>query len=591
MQGHEGRGEFDMAGSDYWTRFWQKRINRRRLIKGAAVGGAGLAAAGVVGCGDDDNGGASPTATADGNGGSPTATPAATPASEVRTGGTLMPLMSWDPPHFDIHQTETFLCTSYIAPAYNGILGFSPTETGVIEGELARDWEISDDGLTYTFTFHPNIKWHDGEDFTSDDAKFSIERMQNPPEGVLSPRQPMFQDIESIDTPDSTTMVVRLSRPSAVFQSNIASGNNMIFPRHVIEAKGDMKTDIVGTGPFRLADYVPGSSIEFERNPEYFLEGLPYLDGVRKLVINDAASRQAALLDKQVHMSTIVIGNPGPDERDEFTSRFPEGRIEAFGGNESMLGVWEIRFDHRLDKLSDARIRQAISWAFDRRAVTEIIQGADISYDDTKGAHMVGVWGLPLPELDNYAGYAQRDVERARELLAEAGASDLSLRLMHRADVTSAVTFAELVQAQLGEAGINVDLDPQEGAAYSGKVAETDYEAYIASVVPGLGGVNDATTVLSPSYNCNGFTSEEVGSFCDDEISQLLTEQEMLFDQDERIAIAQDVQRKLLEEMASVVVTWNLRVQAVHEEVQGWKPSPNGLVQRQQRYEKVWLSA
>ena len=147
------------------------------------------------------------------------AAPAALAEEKPRRGGILKVALAGDPPSLDMHQEQTFMVAQPLGPIYNNLIVFDPHNYPEIIGDLAKSWTVSDDHLTYTFTLHEGVKFHDGSELTSADVKASWDRIVFPPEGVISPRRSNYQMIKSIEAPDRSTVVFHLHHPSPSFLS------------------------------------------------------------------------------------------------------------------------------------------------------------------------------------------------------------------------------------------------------------------------------------------------------------------------------------------------------------------------------------
>src|SRR5947209_7955884 len=204
-----------------------------------------------------------------------------------RHGGELVFVVPSSPPSYDAHREETFGTIHPIAPHYNTLLRTDPTDrTGTkVVADLAESWTISKDGRTYTLKLRHGVKFHDGSEFTSKDAKASYDKIVNPPAGVASNRKGEYVDVEAIQAPDSYTVVFRLKYPSASFLNSLASPWNWIYKADIL-AK-DMRwyeQNVMGTGPFLFVEHVKGSHWVGKKNPNYWDKGKPYLDGYRAIV-------------------------------------------------------------------------------------------------------------------------------------------------------------------------------------------------------------------------------------------------------------------------------------------------------------------
>src|SRR5499427_3064336 len=193
-----------------------------------------------------------------------------------RYGGVLRVALAGDPPSLDMHQEQTFMVTIPMSTFYNTLVMFDPHEYPKIIGDLAKSWTVSEDGLTYTFTLHQGVKFHDGSELTSADVKASWDKILSPPQGVVSPRKSQYDFIKSIEAPDPYTVVFRLHYPAASFMAGLAHPANFIYAKKYLDQDANYyKKHVMGSGPFKLKEYVRGASIELEHNPKYWKQGLP----------------------------------------------------------------------------------------------------------------------------------------------------------------------------------------------------------------------------------------------------------------------------------------------------------------------------
>ena len=222
-------------------------------------------------------------------------------AEKPRYGGILNAALAGDPPSLDMHQEQTFMVAQPMGPVYNTLIQFDPHGYPNIIGDLAKAWTVSDDYLTYTFTLHDGVKFHDGSTLTSADVKASWDRIIAPSDGMVSPRRSNYAMIKSIEAPDSTTVVFHLHHPSPSFLTGLAHPANFIYAKKYLDTDVHYyKSQTVGTGPFKLKSYVRGSVIELVRNPEYWKKGFPYLDGIKYFIIADDGARAKAIRSGRV---------------------------------------------------------------------------------------------------------------------------------------------------------------------------------------------------------------------------------------------------------------------------------------------------
>ncbi|HLC30520.1 MAG TPA: ABC transporter substrate-binding protein, partial [Dehalococcoidia bacterium] len=252
---------------------------------------------------------------------------------------------------------------------------------------LAEKWDISKDGKIYTFTLRKGVKFHNGNPFTSADVKFTLDRVKDPPKGVISPRQTAFDPITSIETPDDYTVVVKLERPYASLLVNLAQGWMGVYSKKWVEEKGQdaPKKEMMGTGPFKLDHYTRGTEIASKKDPNYWNKGLPYLDGIKALIVPDPNTRIAALRTGQVHL----LGVNTSDFKKLQQEMGDKARYERLGS----LGFGSLYMNSTRKPYDDPKVQEALSLAISRQDAVEVLaQG-----DGLVGGYMMpgGPWSLP----------------------------------------------------------------------------------------------------------------------------------------------------------------------------------------------------
>jgi peptide/nickel transport system substrate-binding protein len=281
-------------------------------------------------------------------------------ADQPRSGGTLTMWTQGDPPNFDLHQNSTFMVNWAMAPCYNQLVQFDPLDPTKVIPDIAERWEMAPDGKSYTFSLHKGVKFHDGKVLTSADVKVSLDRVREPPSGVVSPRAEAFAAVEEIQTPDEATVIIRLSRPNPSLLDNLAQGWMAIYPKHVLEKEGDMKKAVVGTGPFKLKRYTRGVSIELEKNPDYFVKGRPYLDGITLYIIPDFGTAYAAFRTKRLLYMSFQLESTAHQAQAELAKQIVIQKVPGL----SMRPV--LNFNTTRKPWDDVRVREAVSLVLDR---------------------------------------------------------------------------------------------------------------------------------------------------------------------------------------------------------------------------------
>src|SRR5262245_57950546 len=224
-----------------------------------------------------------------------------------KTGGVLNMMLREDLSQgFAIHETYNISTVWPAMPCFNSLVLFDPlkkTESAeTVIGELAEKWSWQDNFRNLVFFLRKGVKWHDGQPFTSKDVKFTFDMLRETPDAQgklrINPRKDWYVNVESVEAPDAHTVVLPLKRPQPSLLLMRASGYTPIYAAHVPPAT--YRTSCVGTGPFKLKEWRKGEFVEFVKNPDYFVKGRPYLDGLRYVVIAERGTRTAALQAGQV---------------------------------------------------------------------------------------------------------------------------------------------------------------------------------------------------------------------------------------------------------------------------------------------------
>src|SRR5574337_782518 len=341
-------------------------------------------------------------------------------ATEPKYGGVLNATQSDLPPSLSIHEEATVAAVWPTMPCYNNLILFDPLKkqesVSTLIGELAEKWEWRDGGKALVFHLRKGVKWHDGQAFSSKDVQYTFDVLREAPGGPaklrVNPRKLWYENVASIDTPDADTVVFHLKRPQPSLLLMLGSGYSPVYPAHVPPA--ELRTRCVGTGPFKLQDYRPGEYVDLVKNPDYFIKGRPYLDGIRYLIIKERGTRYAAI---QAGRQDIAF----PSESAKMIAEEVKRAVPSMGLSETSNNVNDnILLNFRRPIFQDPRVRRAISLAIDRKGYIQAArQGAAFS-----GGVMLpkpyGVWGLPEKEQVKLPGFGDVVKNRvdAKKLLA-----------------------------------------------------------------------------------------------------------------------------------------------------------------------------
>ncbi|MFT9847736.1 ABC transporter substrate-binding protein [Aneurinibacillus sp. REN35] len=385
-------------------------------------------------------------------------------SSSPRAGGELVISDATDADTLDPHKATSAASMRYIENMYSTLLRYKKGTYEELEGDLATNYVVSDDGKTYTFTLQPAAKFHDGSPLTSRDVIYSIERIRQ--EKV---RAPQFAAVKSIEALDDHTVRFHLKEPVAPFLTFLAYPMNAIVNQKVVEQHGGSIDRVdAGSGPFKLVEWKKNQRLVLEKFSEYFVQGRPYLDRVIWRPIPDDTSRTTAMRNREID---VMLQTTLRDIRKFHNNVGTEMK--------SVTGTfWEyVGLNTSKGPLANRKVRQAIAWAVDRDAINKVVKfgKADV------------LRGGPLPKSHwAYSGvnvYPKRDVEKAKQLLREAGYADgfdVTLKVSPKKEQTDA---AQMVKQELQEVGIRVKVLVQEPSVFFDAIGKKDFEMAVVGWV------------------------------------------------------------------------------------------------------------
>ena len=283
-----------------------------------------------------------------------------------KNGGVLTYVIPADaPPSFDAHRETTFATIQSAAPFYSVLIRVDPNKpsstTDFVCDLCTAMPQPTDGGRTYTFKIRDGVKFHDGSPLTAADVAASWQHIIHPPEGVLSPRESHYMMVDTVEAPDPTTVVFRLKFATAAFLPALADPYSWIYKKETL-AKDPRwyEKNILGSGPFKFAEIETGQSIKGVKNPDYYHQGLPYLDGFTGIYADKQAVRVDALRGDRAGIE--FRGFP-PAVRDELVNALGDKiTVQESDWNCGTI----IEPNHKKKPFDDARVRRALTLAIDR---------------------------------------------------------------------------------------------------------------------------------------------------------------------------------------------------------------------------------
>lgn len=514
----------------------------------------------------------------------PTPTPSPETASTLgkpRYGGVLVSRLSADPEHLDPSQTAGLGTLMPMTSVYNTLLRVDPVrlpQERVIVGDLAKDWKFSSDGTSIVFQLRDGIQFHDGKPLTSADVKATIERVRDAPGGIRSPLKGLIAGA-TVETPNPLTAIVKFPDPYPLALEFFATPMLSIVPKHVVERdqKGLEKTGI-GTGAFKFSRWDREVQVEVVRNERYWEKGLPYLNGIRWLIIPDSGTQVAALRTGRLHVAGFGALGLSKSEGDLLREAVPDAQV----GTHYVPVVRYLFMNITAPPFNDVKVRQAVALALDQR---KTIEGAweSLGYQLDFTGPIGQFWALPegsLNAIPTVRGVTDADLAKARELLAQAGHTnglDVEILLLTGLNEKGGVVSMD----QLRRAGFRlVGVRPPSGE-WSQRTREKKYDVTWGPVPAPF---YDPAMALAPFTkdspdNITGYTNPRL-----EEIYRKLLR---TVDTGERKRLVDEAQAILWQDVPAVPSANPFFVHALRPEVKGF--THPGMLRDNFRFETLWL--
>ena len=368
-------------------------------------------------------------------------------AQEPKQGGTLTMALQQNPRHLNpAVQSGTATGqpgTQLFASLLRYDEGWDP------QPYLAETWEVSEDGLSVTMNLVKGATFHDGKPITSEDVAFSIDTVK-----ANHRFKSMFAPVTEVETPDANTAIIKLSKPHPALLLATSSQLLSIIPKHIYGDGQDPKahpansTGVVGSGPFKLVEFKPGEHVILERNENYFIDGLPYLDRIVMRILPDETTRAIALESGELLMSGFE-SNP----RNIVRLKKNDALTVNSDGYAAIGPVNWLAFNTKGEFTGDQKVRQAIAYAVDREFINKALN-LGTAPDSLTGIHP----GSPFYD-DTVEAY-NVDLDKANALLDEAGyakgADGTRFSLTVDYGWPGMKPYAEYMKPQLKKIGIDV---------------------------------------------------------------------------------------------------------------------------------------
>ncbi|MEG0384496.1 ABC transporter substrate-binding protein [Solibacillus cecembensis] len=458
---------------------------------------------------------------------------------------------------------ESFKVTQNL---FETLINFGEQDTTINPG-LAKSWEISDDGLTYTFELQEGVKFHDGTDFNAEAVIKNVNRWKAGKEDAFYYFNSMFKAegediIKDVVAQADHTVVFTLSRTQAPFLKNLAMSPFGIASPTAFEAAGDAFGDQpVGTGPFKFTEWKRNESITIEKFADYWQDGLPKLNKVIFRSIPDNSARLNALIAGEIDLADGV--NPSDGKTVEGNADLQ--LIERPSMNIGYLGLTNTRapFDNKL-------VRQAVNYAIDKQGIVDAF---------FEGRAEVAV--NPMPSSisgynDAITGYPY-DPEKAKALLKEAGYDGKEIELwampVPRPYMPDGAKVAEVIQKNLEDVGMKSKIVTYEWATYLDKAKDGEADAFMLGWT---GDNGDADNFIYTLLDEDNIGSNNYAYYKNDEVHDLLIKAQSETDENVRIDHYKKAQEIIHDDAPWVPLAHSTPLLGAKSGVKGFLPHPTG---------------
>ncbi len=417
---------------------------------------------------------------------------------------------------------------------------------------LAESWDISDDAKTYTFHLRKGVRFHNGREMRATDVKYSFERILDPNTG--SRRRKNLEVIDHIEIIDEYTTRVVLKSPLSAFLTYLVGAYGAIIPKESCGADGKV-THPVGTGPFTFVEWVKNDHLTLQKNTDYWIKGIPYLDGIIFKPLPDEAVRLTALRTGAVDITHSLPEKMLPILTKKVNKEFT---LQILPGVSWRMLI----FNNRKPPFDNKKLRQAVNYAIDREELNDAL---------TWGFGTVKNQIWPKDSFWHMGGSpVKQDIKKAKQLLGEAGYADgVDLLLEVKPNFQP---VAEVIQDQLKKSGIRLKLGVLDWASLKPKMKNYEYQM----VVSGAGWYSDPDARYGRFYASDGPANYFAGGYTDAMIDELLKKGRGEKDPLMRKQIYQEVFDKLSDDVPHLMLFHLPMTHAWRKDIMGFNVSAQG---------------
>jgi peptide/nickel transport system substrate-binding protein len=456
------------------------------------------------------------------------------PDPNPKRGGTLRIAFGVTTSNYDMQQGGS---TSVFCHMYNNLVRLNITDgLKTIVPDIAQKWDISSDGLTYTFTLRKGVQFHDGSPLSSDDVVATYNRMIFPPQGIVSLIKDRYSAVTKVEAVDPMTVRFTLSTPTAIFLLLLTDLTQAIYSKKTLDANNNdlRKVQMApGTGPFMFKEYKDSEKWTLVKNPNYWNKDLPYLDSLELIHAAAWSDRGTAVLTGQADMSWNVSLETW-QEGQKRSDMIKTNRIGNFGAYEVIINTKQKPFD-------DPRVRRAINLALNKQGIIEAFKTQE-QIDLSRWVPHGGEFATPRDVIATLPGYRPdktQDIADAKKLLADAGLGNgFQAELLSASVAPHAEVMSPAIQDQLKRA-LNIDL--KITVKERSLLVEDEKAGRFTLVLDTPGGpIADFSPIANTYFKTGG--SQNFGSYSNPKFDDLLKQSDKELDPTKRRALLDQMQ-------------------------------------------------
>src|SRR5918993_115652 len=487
------------------------------------------------------------------------------PVAAQKAGGVLKIQHMDSPPSASIHEEATVSVAVPFMSLYNNLVMFdqqvAKNSLASVVPDLATRWDWKDGNTKLVFTVREGVKWHDGKPFSARDVACTFDLLlggESEAKLRRNPRSSWWTNVEKVTADSDTQATFHLKAPQPSLLALLASGYTPVYPCHI--PPDQMRRRPVGTGPFKLAEFKMNEGIKLTKNADYWKKGRPYLDGIEFTIMPDRGTRMLAFIAGKFDMtfpSDVTVPLLKNIRKD---APHAQCTMRESGVSTNLI------INSEAPPFNNPKIRRALALTLDRKAFIAILSEGEDKMAGIMLPPPDGGWGMTPEMLKDLPGYG--DVAQAREeakkLMQEAGYGP-DKRLKIKVSTRNIAPFkdpAVILIDQLKQVYVDGELEIIDTAVYYNRVFKKDY--VVALNLSGIA-VDDPDVALFETYGCESLRN--YNAYCNPEMTKLFEAQSREFDQEKRLKMVWDIDRKLQEEFAKPIISYGRAAGCWHPHV------------------------